>query len=119
MVKNPPATQEVQETRVPSLGREDLLEEGTAPTPVLLPGGSHGPRSLVGPSPWGRRQSHTTERLSMRAHTVSGGRGGWRGGWVEGVWWVCGGWRGGWWVVVGGGVGRGVSGWWTSLSARP
>ena len=33
------------------------------PTPVLLPGKSHGRRSLVGCSPWGRQQSDTTERL--------------------------------------------------------
>ena len=33
------------------------------PTPVLLPGKSHGQRSLVGCSPWGRRESDTTERL--------------------------------------------------------
>ena len=33
------------------------------PTPVLLPGGSHGRRSLVGCSPWGRWESDTTERL--------------------------------------------------------
>ena len=33
------------------------------PTPVLLPGKSHGWRSLVGCSPWGRYQSDTTERL--------------------------------------------------------
>ena len=33
------------------------------PTPVLLPGKSHGRRSLVGRSPWGRRGSDTTERL--------------------------------------------------------
>ena len=30
---------------------------------VLLPGKSHGRRSLVGCSPWGREESHTTERL--------------------------------------------------------
>ena len=34
-----------------------------APTPVLLPGKSHGWRSLVGCSPWGRWGSDTTERL--------------------------------------------------------
>ena len=34
-----------------------------APTPVLLPGKSHGRRSLVGCSPWGRKESDTTERL--------------------------------------------------------
>ena len=33
------------------------------PTPVLLPGKSHGWRSLVGCSPWGREELDTTERL--------------------------------------------------------
>ena len=33
------------------------------PTPVLLPGKSHGWRSPVGCSPWGRSESDTTERL--------------------------------------------------------
>ena len=33
------------------------------PTPVLLPGESHRRRSLVGYSPWGRKESDTTERL--------------------------------------------------------
>ena len=33
------------------------------PTPVLLPGESHGGRSLVGYNPWGRKESDTTERL--------------------------------------------------------
>ena len=33
------------------------------PTPVLLPGKSHGRRSLAGCSPWGREESDTTERL--------------------------------------------------------
>ena len=33
------------------------------PTPVLLPGKSHGQRSLEGCSPWGRWGSDTTERL--------------------------------------------------------
>ena len=32
-------------------------------TPGLLPGKSHGQRSLVGYSPWGRKESDTTERL--------------------------------------------------------
>ena len=31
------------------------------PTPGLLPGKSHGQRSLVGYSPWGRKESDTTE----------------------------------------------------------
>ena len=33
------------------------------PTPVLLPGKSHGWMSLVGCSPWGRYESDTTEQL--------------------------------------------------------
>ena len=33
------------------------------PTPVLLPGKSHGWRSLVGCSPWRCEESNTTERL--------------------------------------------------------
>ena len=33
------------------------------PTPVLLPGKSHGLRSLVGCSPWGCQESDTTEQL--------------------------------------------------------
>ena len=36
------------------------------PTPVLLPGKSHGWRSLVGCSPWGREESDTTERLHFQ-----------------------------------------------------
>ena len=33
------------------------------PTPILLPGKSHGRRSLVGCSPWGCEELDTTERL--------------------------------------------------------
>ena len=33
------------------------------PTPVLLPGKSHGRRSLVGCSPWGHEELDLTERL--------------------------------------------------------
>ena len=32
------------------------------PTPVFLPGKSHGRQSLVGHCPWGRKESDTTER---------------------------------------------------------
>ena len=31
------------------------------PTPLFLPGESHGQKSLVGYSPWGRKESDTTE----------------------------------------------------------
>ena len=36
------------------------------PTPVLLPGKSHGRRSVEGCSPWGRWGSDTTEQLHFR-----------------------------------------------------
>ena len=38
------------------------------PTPVLLPGKSHGRRSLVSFSPWGCEESDTTERLQFTFH---------------------------------------------------
>ena len=41
----------------------DIQRKQWHPTPVLLPGKSHGRRSLVGRSPWGREDSDTTERL--------------------------------------------------------
>ena len=43
------------------LGREDPLEEDVQSTPVFLPGEFHGQRSLVGYSPWGHKDSGTTE----------------------------------------------------------
>ena len=45
-------------------------EKAMAPTPVLLPGKSHGQRSLVGCSPWGRSESDTTERLHFHFHAL-------------------------------------------------
>ena len=43
------------------------------PTPVFLPGKSHGRRSLVGCSPWGREESDTTS-LSLSLFTFMHGR---------------------------------------------
>ena len=40
-----------------------LYTTSMAPTPVLLPGKSHGRRSLVSYSPWGLEESDTTEQL--------------------------------------------------------
>ena len=57
----------MRETWVQSLGREDPLEKES--TPVVLPGKSHGQRSLVGYSPWGHKKSDTTERLHF-THSV-------------------------------------------------
>ena len=53
----------MQETWVESLGWEDHLEKEMQPTPVLLPGESHGWRSLAGYSPQGHKESDMTERL--------------------------------------------------------
>ena len=41
------------------------------PTPVLLPGESHGQRSLAGYSPWGQKESDTTEQQGTQTHTLS------------------------------------------------
>ena len=40
------------------------------PTPVLLPGKSHGQRTLVGCSPWGREELDTTKRLHFHFRTL-------------------------------------------------
>ena len=40
------------------------------PTPIFLPGGSHGQRSLVGYSLWGCKESDTTERLNTHTGTT-------------------------------------------------
>ena len=56
-VKNPPA---MQETLVQSLGQEDLLEKEWQPTPVFLPGESHGQKRLQGYS----KELDTTEQLN-------------------------------------------------------
>ena len=37
------------------------------PTPIFLPGKSHGWRSLVGSSPWGCKESDTTEQLHFHS----------------------------------------------------
>ena len=57
MVKNLPA---VQDTCVPIPWRREWR-----PTPVFLPGESHGQRCLVGYSPWGPKESDITEQLTL------------------------------------------------------
>ena len=68
MAKTPSA---MQETWIQSLGQEDPQRRKWEPTPVLLPGESHGQRSLVGYSPWGCKESDMTEGLSIAQHSVS------------------------------------------------
>ena len=57
--------QERQETRVPSLGREDPLEEEMAPPSSIHAGIIYRQRRLVGYSPWDHKELDTTERLTM------------------------------------------------------
>ena len=45
------------------------------PTPVLLPGKSHGRGSLVGCSPWGRKELDTTKRLHFHFSLLCIGEG--------------------------------------------
>ena len=66
-VKNLPA---VQETWIQSLGWEDPLEERMwQPTQYSCLGNSHGQKSLAGYSPWGHKESDTTELLSTAHET--------------------------------------------------
>ena len=58
MVKNLPA---MQETCVRSLGGEDPLEKGMATHSSILAWEIHGQWILVGYSPWGLKESDTTQ----------------------------------------------------------
>ena len=57
MVKNFPA---MQESRVQSLSWQDPLDKEMATHSIFLSGESHGQRSLVSYSPWGRKESDTS-----------------------------------------------------------
>ena len=66
--KESSAKQEMQAT---FLGREDLLEEGKATHSSILAWETYGQRGLVGYSPWGRKESDTTERLNNDGSIIS------------------------------------------------
>ena len=53
----------MREIWVRSLSWEDALEKGVATHSSILAWRIHGWRSLVGYSPWGRKESDTAERL--------------------------------------------------------
>ena len=57
-------------TSVQSRGWEDPWRRKWQPTPVFLPGESHGWRSLVGYSPRGCKESDTTEQLHFTAFFI-------------------------------------------------
>ena len=54
---------------IPELGRSQRRK--WQPTPVFLPGESHGQWNLVGYSPWGHKESDTTEQLHFRGPNTS------------------------------------------------
>ena len=60
MVKNPPVRPEF----APWVGKIPWWRE-QLPTPVFLPGESHGQRSLAGYSSWGRKELVMSEHLSL------------------------------------------------------
>ena len=69
---------------IPGLGRSPGEGNGNPLTPVLLPGKFHG-WSLVRYSPWGNKESDTTERLHFTADKKLGlsQRGGFAPGWIS------------------------------------
>ena len=72
MLKDLPS---VWETWVQSLVRRIPWRSEWLPTLVFLPGESHGQRSLVGYSPWGCKESDTTERLTLTSLVPSDNNG--------------------------------------------
>ena len=56
----------MRETRVQSLGLEDPLEKEVASHSSILAWGGGLLRSLVNYSPWGRKESDTTEQLHIQ-----------------------------------------------------
>ena len=62
----------MQETRVQSLGWENLLEKGMATHSIILALRVPGQRNLVGYNPWGLKEHNMTEQLKhihAHAHT--------------------------------------------------
>ena len=55
-VKNLPAMKEMQRCELDPWVRKIPWRRKWSPTPVFLPGESHGQRSLVGSSPWGHKR---------------------------------------------------------------
>ena len=56
------------EASIPGSGRTNHWRRKWQPTPVFLPGESHGQRSMAGYSPWGHKEldrNDTTEHTRM------------------------------------------------------
>ena len=52
--------------RARPVGQEEPPEEGTAPDSSILPGESHGQRSLVGYSPWNHKELDMTSTFTSK-----------------------------------------------------
>ena len=65
----------LQETRFDPWVRKIPWRRKWQPTPVLLPGESHGVRSLVDYNPWGHKELDTTERIWPLSLYISGNGG--------------------------------------------
>ena len=70
MVKNTPANAgDIRDMASFSWVRKIPWRRAWQPTPVSMPGKSHGQRSLVGYSPWGRKESDMTKATFHCTHT--------------------------------------------------
>ena len=69
MVKNPPANAGDRRGFDPWVRKIPWSRKWQS-TPIFLPGKFQGQRSLVVYSPWGCKESDTTEGLSMHTHQV-------------------------------------------------
>ena len=56
--------------QVQSLGREDPLEKEMAACSSIIVWKFHGERSLAGYSPWGHKESDTTELINNRLQVI-------------------------------------------------
>ena len=70
-IKNSPAMQETQETGLDSWVGRIPCGRAWQLTPVLLPGKSHGQRSLEDYTPMGCKESDTTKCAHAHTHTSS------------------------------------------------
>ena len=69
MVKNPPANVGDVDL-IPGVGKIPWRRKWQ-PTPVFLPGKSHGQRGMVDYSPWGCKESDVTDHTHTHTHTYT------------------------------------------------
>ena len=69
-VKNLPAAQETQELPVLRCLGKIPWRRAWQPTPVFLPGESHGQRNLTDYSPWGHQESDMAEAIKHNTQNL-------------------------------------------------